>query len=287
MAPHFKALLLAAGNGTRLRPLTDVLPKCLMPIRGRPLLGLWLEMLLDAGVTDISVNLHHKAELVREYVQRSPFARFVNLLHEKELLGTGGTLLRHKKWLAGGDFLVAHADNLTIFDPARFLAAYRMRPSDSVLGMMTFVTDSPKQCGIIEVNENDIVTGFHEKVADPPSNLANAGVYIADDALFSFLERVGRPTIDFSTQVVSQLMGRIFVFHNDCYHRDIGTLASLLQAQLEYPLVCASRSRPSADSDPWYGLMQADGRRLERDFLRVVRESFSSHHDILAPVAGD
>lgn len=278
MAAPFKALLLSAGLGTRLRPLTDVLPKCLMPINGRPLLGLWMEMLLEAGVTDISVNLHHHAELVREYVRLSPFAPFINLSYEEQLLGTGGTLLRHRERLTGGPFLFAHTDNLTIFDPLQLFAAHQARPPSSVLTMMTFVTDCPNQCGVVELDERSMVIGFHEKVADPRSDLANAGVYMADETLFYFLERLDRSKIDFSTEIVPQLMGRIFVFHNDRYHRDVGTLTSFLQAQLEYPVIHEFWGPSSADNDPWFGLMQADGRRLERDFLRVVKESFSLNH---------
>src|SRR5882724_474692 len=97
MAAGFKALLAAAGTGSRLRPLTDVLPKCLMPINGRPLLGIWLDMLGKARFGDIIVNLHHHAGLVRDYVGRSPHAGAVTLADEAALLGTAGTLMRHRK----------------------------------------------------------------------------------------------------------------------------------------------------------------------------------------------
>src|SRR2546423_13907482 len=124
MAAGLKALLVAAGSGTRLRPLTDVLPKCLMPINGEPLLGIWLAMLSQAGVSEIVVNLHHHAGLVREYVARSPYARHVTLAHEDTLLGTAGTLMRQRDRLGGGTIFFAHADNLAAFDMARFLDAH-------------------------------------------------------------------------------------------------------------------------------------------------------------------
>src|SRR3954464_14043394 len=115
MAAGFKALLAAAGTGTRLRPLTDVLPKCLMPINGRPLLGMWLDMLSAAGASKIIVNLHHHAELVRHYVARTPYAHFVTLTHEEALLGTAGTLMQQRDCLSGGTIFFAHADNLAAF----------------------------------------------------------------------------------------------------------------------------------------------------------------------------
>jgi mannose-1-phosphate guanylyltransferase len=274
MAPPFKALLLCAGTGTRLRPLTDVLPKCLMPINGRPLLGLWLERLLSAGATSISINLHHHAGLVRDYVQRSPYGPFVNFFEEEELLGTGGTLLQLRERLAGGPFLVAHADNLTVFDPAQFLATHLARPIHCVLTMMTFVTETPKTCGIVEIGDKGVVVGFHEKVADPPGNLANAAAYIADDAIFPFLKKIGRTKIDLSTEIIPQLLGRMIAFHNDRYHRDIGTPKSLMQAQLEYPLVHPDGGA-KAGEDPWYGLMRSDNHRLTQDFLRAVEACFA------------
>src|SRR5437588_2225744 len=149
MAAGLKALLAAAGTGTRLRPLTDVLPKCLMPINGRPLLGIGLDMLSEAGASEIIVNLHHHAGLVRDYVARTPYASLVTLAHEETLLGTAGTLMRHRDRLRGGTIFFAHGDNLAAFDMTRFLDAHRARPPEALMTMMTFVTDTPELCGIV------------------------------------------------------------------------------------------------------------------------------------------
>ena len=69
-----KVRFLAAGLGTRLRPLTDTTPKCLMPINGKPLLEIWCEFLLSAGVTRLLINLHHKSDLVQQHISKSKFA---------------------------------------------------------------------------------------------------------------------------------------------------------------------------------------------------------------------
>src|SRR5205809_15576 len=151
MSANVKALLLAAGIGSRLRPLTDALPKCLMPINGRALLGYWLSMLCKAGITDILVNLHHHSDIVRDYVGRSRYAPLVSFAFEESLLGTGGTLLRHKQRFAGGSVMLAHADNLSLFSLPRFLEAHRRRPAGSVITMMTFTTDAPERSGIVEL----------------------------------------------------------------------------------------------------------------------------------------
>lgn len=263
------ALLLAAGIGSRLRPLTDVLPKCLMPVNGRPLLEYWLAMLRDAGISRIVVNLHHHAQLVREYVAQGPFAKLVNFAHEKELLGTGGTLLANRALLEGGPILLAHADNLSLFEPKRFLERHAARPAAAVMTMMTFATTNPQSCGIVELDEAGLVRAFHEKVAHPPGKLANAAVYVVEPALFAFLQSLGKPFIDFSTEVIPAHLGRIFTFHNGIYHRDIGTLASLARAQLEYPM--AAGTRPD---DAWGRLLAKDNNRLAIDFERCLGQAY-------------
>lgn len=250
-----KVVLVAAGIGSRLQPLTGSLPKCMVPVGGQPLLGIWLKMLCDAGFTDIVVNLHHHADFVREYIQRCPFAPFVTTVYEEKLLGTGGTLLRNRALLADRPLLFAHADNLTCFDPAGFVAAHNERPPEAVMTMMTFDTESPEQCGIVELDASRVVTAFHEKVANPPGRLANAAVFVLEPTVLEFLETVprDRQTIDFSVDVLPHFLGRIFAYHNGTYHRDIGSIPSLLEAQFDYPLGRGAIAPPAGDA--WYGLM--------------------------------
>jgi mannose-1-phosphate guanylyltransferase len=130
--------------------------------------------------------------------------------------------------------LLAHGDNLTRFDVAEMLDRHANRPPGCEITMMTFAAQDPRSCGIVEVGRNGVVTGFHEKLADPPGNIANAAVYVLEPAVFAFLEGLGKPVIDFSTEVIPAFLNRIFVYHNSRYHRDIGTLQSLLMAQFDY-----------------------------------------------------
>lgn len=226
--------MLAAGLGTRLRPITETIPKCLVPIRGKPLLGYWLDALFSGGVDNALINTHHLAEAVRAYVQASRWRDRVDLVHEDKLLGTGGTILANRHWLGTGPFIVAHADNLTRFDVANFIAAHADRPARAEITMMTFSTDSPQSCGIVELGESGVVLGFHEKVENPPGNLANAAVYILEPTVIKYLASLGREVIDLSTEVLPHYIGRIATFHNADYHRDIGTLESLRIAQAEF-----------------------------------------------------
>ena len=230
-----RALLLAAGVGTRLQPLTHVLPKCLAPIRGRPLLEYWLELLFSADVERVVINVHHQAGLVEDYVGATQWRDRIVLVHETELLGTGGTILRQAEHFPSAPFLVAHADNLSVFDCGEFLRHHTERPSHCVMTMMTFCTPFPETCGIVTLDNAGVVREFHEKVNDPPGNLANAAVYILEPEVLLFLRGLNKSFIDFSTEVIPHFIGRIFAFHNSAYHEDIGTLDRWGRAQKEYP----------------------------------------------------
>lgn len=229
-----RALLLAAGLGTRLRPITDHIPKCLVLIHGKPLLGYWLDMLLSNDVDQVLLNTHYMAEAVRQFVADSAWRDSIEIVYEDELLGTGGTVLKNRDFLSGGAFMVVHADNLTRFDVQAFIRAHEFR-SDSVdITMMTFNTDVPQSCGIVELDDRGVVVGFHEKVSTPPSNHANAAVYIFEPSVIEFIESLGKPVVDISTEVLPHYLGRIGTFHNSDYHRDIGTPESLRLAEIEF-----------------------------------------------------
>lgn len=229
-----KALLLAAGLGTRLRPLTDHVPKCLVQIHGKPLLGYWLDMLLPNGIDRALINTHYLPEPVRAFVKNSPWVESIDLVHEDELLGTGGTVLKNRSYLQHGPFMLVHADNLTRFDVSAFMAAHASRPAGVDITMMTFYTDAPQSCGIVELDGLGVVRQFHEKVANPPSNFANAAVYIFEPSVIDFLATLNKDVIDISTEVLPAYLGRMHAFHNDNYHRDIGTPESLALAELEF-----------------------------------------------------
>lgn len=229
-----RALLLAAGLGTRLRPITNTIPKCLVPIHGKPLLGYWLDMLIPNGIERILINTHYLPGAVRAFVSTSGWQNSIDLVHEDELLGTGGTIVKNRTYFEDQSFLVAHADNLTRFDVNAFIARHKTRSAGVEITMMTFTTDAPQSCGIVELDEDGIVKAFHEKVRTPPSNQANAAVYIFEATVINYMESLGKRFVDVSTEVIPQFLGRIQTFHNHDYHRDIGTPESLAAAEREF-----------------------------------------------------
>ena len=228
-----RALLLAAGLGTRLRPLTDTVPKCLVPIRGRPLLAYWLDLLGRAGLERLVINLHHLPEQVSRFLEGSPWRDRIDPVAEPRLLGTGGSVLAHRALLGDGPFMVVHADNLSRFDVAAFLERHRRRPPGCELTMMTFTTETPWSCGIVEVDPAGVVTAFTEKPAHSTSRLANGAVYLLEPSVADALAGLGKAEVDLSTEVIPRYLGRMATFHNAVYHRDIGTPEAYRQAQLD------------------------------------------------------
>ena len=225
-----RALLLAAGLGTRLRPMTNIVPKCLVPINGRPLLEIWLERLTHAGIGPFLVNTHHLAEQVDTFVKASPYRDQVTLIHERELLGTAGTLIANLDFFNSDDGVLIHADNYCLADFRAFVQAHRQRPRTCLMTMMTFRTESPSRCGIVELDDCGVVVGFHEKVPNPPGNLANGAVYILSAELLKMLSKEMHDVKDFSTEVLHRLVGRIYTCETLEPFIDVGTPESYARA---------------------------------------------------------
>lgn len=232
-----KALLLAAGLGSRLRPITETMPKCMVSVMGRPLLDYWLEMLGPTeSCSEIIINTHYLPELVAKHVDASPYRNKITLVHENTLLGTGGTLVKQLARLEGEDTLVAHADNLSLFRLDEFKRAFESRPLGCVGTMMTFQTDNASSCGIAEIDSKGILQAFYEKVLDPPSTLANAAIFYFGRAAFDIIENLPSDgAFEISRVIIPRLLGRLNTWENVVYHRDIGTPEALRSAQTDFP----------------------------------------------------
>src|SRR6266496_1813946 len=106
-----KAFLLAAGEGTRLRPITNSIPKCLVPIRRQPLLGIWLELCRESGIDEVLINLHSHGDSVRQFLAEDDCGVRVTLSEEPVLLGSAGTIAANRAWVeSDAHFFVFYAD---------------------------------------------------------------------------------------------------------------------------------------------------------------------------------
>jgi len=228
-----KALLLAAGFGTRLKPLTDIWPKCLMPVQGRPLLEYWLGILQNLGINEVLVNTHYFSKYVEEFLRQPHFLNWVLPVYERELFGTAGTIRNNINFCKDNTILLAHADNWTCCDFSDFLHYHHnQRPGGTVMTMMTFTCHNPSECGIVELGRDGIVVEFYEKVENPPGNLANAAVYLLESEVVEWITKNPQAN-DFSTEVLPQFIGKIATWENKNIHRDIGTVKMLREAQAD------------------------------------------------------
>jgi mannose-1-phosphate guanylyltransferase len=218
-----RALLLAAGLGTRLRPVTYKVPKCLLMIKNRPLLGILLEQLSDSNIGPFLINTHHLSNKIDKFINESDFKNEVELTYESKLLGTAGTLIANLDFFKDEDGLLMHADNYCSANFDAFIEAHNQRPAECLMTMMTFYSSNPSACGIVELNSKGIVTKFHEKVKNPPGNIANGAIYILSRELINVLRTDFNNSKDFSNDVLPKMLGRIFTYETKNFFIDIGT----------------------------------------------------------------
>ena len=237
-------VLLAGGLGTRLRPLTDRVPKCLVPVAGRPLLDYWFDAFAAAELRDVLINNHHLPEQVRAYIDgKNATGRFrVSEAYEPALLGSAGTIHANRAFAdEADDVLIVYADNLSNVDLSAMLKFHRSHGGP--MTMLLFRTEYPEKCGIAQLDRDGVITEFVEKPTQPKGNLANAGVYaVTADA---YREMADMNAFDLGFDVLPQFVGRMRGFIWNGYHRDIGTLDSLKQAEIDAPRIF---ERPAAEA---------------------------------------
>jgi mannose-1-phosphate guanylyltransferase len=226
-----KAFLLAAGIGSRLRPITDVTPKCMLPVGGRPMLDIWLDAFASAGVDEVLVNLHHLAEVVQKHLTERTVGPVVRMTFEPLLLGSAGTLLANREWVDDEDFFLAcNADNLTDFDLLSLIGAHR--DNGAIATLTAFHSPNPSAGGVMEVDSDGTVIGFTEKPEHPVSDLVNAGIYAFHPGVLNEIK--GEPPVDIGYHLLPQLVGRARAVPIEGYFRDIGTPEAYRLAQEEW-----------------------------------------------------
>jgi len=244
-----RAIILAGGLGTRLRPLTDAVPKCLVPIAGRPLLAYWVDALARAGVREARVNNHAHADQVRAYVAGVTASGRLDLAesHEPTLLGSAGTIAANADLADGVDAVViVYADNFSDVDLGRMLAFHRSH--DDPFTMLLFRAPNPAACGIAELDGAGRVVSFVEKPEEPRGDLANGGVYIVDADAYREIAAMG--AFDLGFEVLPRFVGRMRGWPWAGYHLDVGTFEALEEARRDAPgLLREGAARPAVFLD--------------------------------------
>jgi D,D-heptose 1,7-bisphosphate phosphatase len=262
MKAEARAIILAGGLGTRLRPLTDTIPKCLVPIAGRPLLDYWVDRLVDAGVRRAVVNNHAHADQVRDYVAGVTASGRLELAesYEPVLLGSAGTIAANAGLADGADaVIIVYADNFSDVDLGRMLAFHRSH-SDPFT-MLLFRAPNPSSCGIAELSDDGRVVSFVEKPKEPKSDLANGGVYVVDAE--AYREIASMRAFDLGFEVLPRFVGRMRGWPWEGYHLDVGTLEALEKARRDAPGLL-ERPKPGATGTRPAVFLDRDGTVIEQ-----------------------
>jgi mannose-1-phosphate guanylyltransferase len=232
-----KAFLLAAGHGTRLRPITDTIPKCLVPICGAPMLQIWLELCRQAGIDEIMLNIHAHAGSVRHWLKRNGGSGVrVRVSEEATLLGSAGTLISNREWVAADPrFWILYADVLTNTDLRAMLAFHDSLELAATLGL--YQVPDPSRCGVVSFDQQNVIRSFEEKPTRPLGNWAFSGVMIGTPAL---LDRIPSTLpCDLGFDVLPQLVGHMAAYSITDFLLDIGTLENYHAAQVRWPGLAA------------------------------------------------
>ncbi|MCB2193745.1 MAG: NDP-sugar synthase [Deltaproteobacteria bacterium] len=187
-----RAMILAAGYGTRLRPLTDKRPKCLMPVMNRPLLGLWLGRLASWGVERAVVNTHYLADMVHAYLEeQTPEELEVAISPEPEILGTGGGPVAARELLGPEPFLLVNADVLATAQVPKLLERLKSEDAVAVLGLV-----DEARFNTVALDQEGRVLGFKGQEGLSVFNwLTYSGLAALSPRLFKYLPPSGRSSL--------------------------------------------------------------------------------------------
>lgn len=233
-----KAFLLAAGLGTRLKPITDKIPKCLVKIFNKPLLGWWIDLMAMHGINEVLINLHPFPHQVKNFIENYNRKIKFNYFYEEKLLGSGGTIRENKDFIKNEkDFFIFYADNLTNYNLSAFLEFHRS--NKQIFSMALFKTKFPKSCGISVLNNENLIVDFEEKPKEPKSNLANAGLYIASPQIIDLIPDYELTDIGF--HLLPKLVNKMNGWETGDYLIDIGTKQNLEKANQEWSQIIKSR----------------------------------------------
>ena len=225
-----KALVLAAGRGSRLGNITENLPKPLVEVRNKPVIDYLIHKLIDLNVSEIFINMHYKHELLEKFIRDSNYRTKITLIYEPELLGTAGTLKSLIDVLSTEDFIVMHADNYFQDDLKILKQKHLATNSDYLITLGTFLVLNPEKFGTFELTDDHDVIKFFEKQKDSPSKIANSAIYFMKPGIKEVVNTLNEYETDISLHVIPKLLGKIKAFELAGYFYDIGTPENLLLA---------------------------------------------------------
>jgi len=228
-----KALILAAGLGTRLRPYTDHTPKPLFPILGRPLLDIMINKLIDAGCTAVIINTHHLHDRIESFIAQQSYPIPIQTRYESNILGTGGAIRNVKDFWNDQAFMVINADIVTTID---LKSVYDFHCQHSHPATLVLADDS--DFNRVVCDSDGFVTEFQHR-SDTPDRSSMAartftGIQVLDPEILNFIpEEAPSNSIDAYTRMISEGKKIKAYLSNKAYWKDIGTAERYKSAVFE------------------------------------------------------
>lgn len=229
-----KAMVMAAGVGSRLDPLTKSVPKPLVPIANRPVMDILMERLLEIGVKDVVANTHYLAEQIIERYKNNNLG--INFAHiqEETLSGTAGGVKKCQFFFdEGEDFLVLSADGLSNADLKTGIESHKKSGAIASIGIKKIAKQELPNFGVVVTDSEGFITEFQEKppIEEAKSDFINTGIYIFNYKIFDYIPE--NTFYDFAKNVFPTLLSeeiKINTFHVNEYWSDIGTLEQYFES---------------------------------------------------------
>ncbi len=233
MKHDLKAMIMAAGVGSRLDPLTQMVPKPLVPIANKPVMDILLEYLAKIGVRSVISNTHYLADKIIERYSNNSFGINFNYIKEETLSGTAGGLKKCQYFFdEDEDFIVLSGDGVSNVDLIRGLQVHKASDAIATIGIKQIPKNEVSHFGVVVTDADGFITEFQEK---PPvelakSNYINTGIYIFNYKIFDYIPK--DTFYDFAKNVFPDLLAerQINTFVINEYWSDIGTLTQYQQS---------------------------------------------------------
>ncbi|MDC0453484.1 nucleotidyltransferase family protein, partial [Alphaproteobacteria bacterium] len=208
-----RAILLCAGIGSRLMPYTKNTPKCLMKIKGREILDIWICTLINFGIKSILINTHHHHIKIKKFIENRNYKADIVITYEKKLLNTAGTLYKNINFFNNKEGLFIHADNLLNIKLKSFVKAHKKRPKKCLITMLCFNTNKPKECGIVKVDKKNIVINYFEKKDEYHGNFANGAIYILSKKFINIIKsKKNMINKNFTADILNAFINEIYAY---------------------------------------------------------------------------